>query len=717
MGAKREERDPSQGDAAATQSPSSKPSQPYGNTVLKSGPLFISSKGIGWTSWKKRWFILTHTSLVFFRSDPNSDSQKGNEVNLTLGGIDLNNTGSVVVKADKKLITVQFNDGRDGRTFTLKAETMDDLYEWKAALENALSLAPSSTNATGQNGIFQADAGDGSKEPVNDKPPARSAVMGLPILLALEEVDGTPTFMEKALRYIEKYGVKVEGILRQAADVEDVELRIREYEQGKTDFNSDEDAHVIADCVKYIIRELSSPPVPASCCNALLEACRTQRGSRVDAMRAAVLDTFPEPNRRLLQRILMMMQTVVSHKKENLMSTSAVAACMAPLLLRPLLSGDCEIENDFDVGSDGSLQLLQAAAAANHAQTIVITLLEEYDHIFGEGSVASDLYTDTDESATGSEEEDDDNDDDDDDDDDESNEEDESCEDDDDATEGSDVSNDDDASETGTESGQSVTNDRDVNKDSSSSSSSSESSESGDDAKATKKISSSVNNPPSENDDSKRSKDRHDPTNLEDKAHQNQTPGNQQSTTVGSGPGRRARRNAVWGRTAARKNLSMETMDIPIEEEIEIETPEAKKSNSQNRHKEEIEGNAKLEASMEKRNKTLQDRCLCLEKDVARLKEELQRERDKRTALLTGLNSSREPPVLPEKIDEKTKADLKDIAQAEADITNLKNKVEDLEMQLKQNQQLDHSVHDTNVRTRQRMIQRNPKLHGSNQID
>ncbi|KAE8656108.1 Rho GTPase-activating protein 6 [Hibiscus syriacus] len=566
----------------------------------------------------------------------NSDSQKGNEVNLTLGGIDLNNTGSVVVKADKKLITVQFNDGRDGRTFTLKAETMDDLYEWKAALENALSLAPSSTNATGQNGIFQADAGDGSKEPVNDKPPARSAVMGLPILLALEEVDGTPTFMEKALRYIEKYGVKVEGILRQAADVEDVELRIREYEQGKTDFNSDEDAHVIADCVKYIIRELSSPPVPASCCNALLEACRTQRGSRVDAMRAAVLDTFPEPNRRLLQRILMMMQTVVSHKKENLMSTSAVAACMAPLLLRPLLSGDCEIENDFDVGSDGSLQLLQAAAAANHAQTIVITLLEEYDHIFG---------------------------------------------------------------------------------DSSSSSSSSESSESGDDAKATKKISSSVNNPPSENDDSKRSKDRHDPTNLEDKAHQNQTPGNQQSTTVGSGPGRRARRNAVWGRTAARKNLSMETMDIPIEEEIEIETPEAKKSNSQNRHKEEIEGNAKLEASMEKRNKTLQDRCLCLEKDVARLKEELQRERDKRTALLTGLNSSREPPVLPEKIDEKTKADLKDIAQAEADITNLKNKVEDLEMQLKQNQQLDHSVHDTNVRTRQRMIQRNPKLHGSNQID
>ncbi|EEF48607.1 hypothetical protein RCOM_1039170 [Ricinus communis] len=81
-------------------------------------------------------------------------------------------------------------------------------------------------------------------------------------------------------------------------------------------------------------------------------------------------------------RILLMMQNVASHKAENRMSTSAVAACMAPLLLRPLLAGDCEIENDFDVGGDGSMQLLQAAAAANHAQAIVITLLEEYDKIF-----------------------------------------------------------------------------------------------------------------------------------------------------------------------------------------------------------------------------------------------------------------------------------------------------------------------------------------------
>ncbi|XWS21419.1 hypothetical protein CRYUN_Cryun30bG0053500 [Craigia yunnanensis] len=424
--------------------------------VLKSGTLFLSSKGIGWTSWKKRWFILTHTSLVFFRSDPNVISQKGNEVNLTLGGIDLNNSGSVVVKADKKLITVLFHDDRDRRTFTLKAETLEDLYEWKAALENALSQAPSSAYVMGQNGIFRndkADAVDGSKELVNDKKPVRSTVIGRPILLALEDVDGAPTFLEKALRFVEEHGIKVEGILRQAADVEDVERRIREYEQGKSEFSSEEDPHVIADCLKYVIRELPSSPVPASCCNALLEACRTERGGRVNATRVAVLDTFPEPNRRLLQRILMMMQTVASNKTENRMSSSAVAACMAPLLLRPLLSGDCEIENNFDVGGDGSIQLLQAAAAANHAQAIVITLLEEYDKIFGEGSVSPDLYSDTEESGSESEEATDD---------------DGSYEDDEDydhdecdgATQGSDAYSDDDyvASGTGSESGHSVNN-------------------------------------------------------------------------------------------------------------------------------------------------------------------------------------------------------------------------------------------------------------------
>ncbi|KAJ0083591.1 hypothetical protein Patl1_29375 [Pistacia atlantica] len=278
------------------------------NTVFKSGPLFISSKGIGWKSWKKRWFILTRTSLVFFKNDPSALPQRGGEVNLTLGGIDLNNSGSVVVREDKKLLTVLFPDGRDGRAFTLKAETAEDLYEWKTALEHALAQAPSAALVMGHNGIFRNDTNDtieGSFHQWRDKRPVKSLVVGRPILLALEDIDGSPSFLEKALRFLEKFGTKVEGILRQAADVEEVDHRVQEYEQGKTEFGPDEDAHVVGDCVKHVLRELPSSPVPASCCTALLEAYKIDRKeARISAMRSAILETFPEPNRRLLQRNL-----------------------------------------------------------------------------------------------------------------------------------------------------------------------------------------------------------------------------------------------------------------------------------------------------------------------------------------------------------------------------------------------------------------------------
>lgn len=81
-------------------------------------------------------------------------------------------------------------------------------------------------------------------------------------------------------------------------------------------------------------------------------------------------------------RVLRMMRAVSSHTDDNRMTASAVAACMAPLLLRPLLAGDCGLEDETEVSPDNAAQLLAATAAANNAQSIVTTLLEEYDHIF-----------------------------------------------------------------------------------------------------------------------------------------------------------------------------------------------------------------------------------------------------------------------------------------------------------------------------------------------
>ncbi|XP_076954983.1 rho GTPase-activating protein REN1-like [Bidens hawaiensis] len=542
--------------------------------VYKSGPLFLSSKGIGWTSWKKRWFILTETSLVFFRSDPNASTEKGGETNLTLGGIDLNSSGSVVVKADKKLLTVLFPDGRDGRSFTLKAETLDDLYEWKNALEEALENAPTtaSPGTTEQTGNSKTDKGEFNFHFISkDHSSPKSVVLGRPVLLALEDVDGTPSFLEKALRYVEEHGIKVEGILRQAADVELVEHRIRDYEHGKTEFIADEDGHVIGDCIKYVLRELPSSPVPASCCKALLQAYRTDRGSRVNCMRAAICDTFPEPNRRLLQRILITMEAVAENKDVNRMSVPAVAACMSPLLLRPLLAGEVELDNEFSMGGDGSAQLMQAAAAANHAQAIIITLLEEYDNIFGEGDMLSDLYSDSDESGSESEE-----------------------------LSGDDAYDDDDYE------------DGDYSSDGGSSEDDGDSYKHG--SKAKKKM----------------------------------------------------------------------NIDAIAEERDEIFRLESLKAELMKKIEEEARQNSILKEDLLSKQDALGDRRLALEQEVTTLKEQFQREREMSKVLEAGLMMSKKVLPLPGSIDEKTKADLEDVAQAEAEVIGLQQKLDDLELQLNQ---------------------------------
>ncbi|KAJ0251036.1 Rho GTPase-activating protein domain-containing protein [Hirschfeldia incana] len=649
------------------------------NTVFKSGPLSISSKGLGWTSWKKRWFILTRTSLVFFRSDPSAVQQRGSEVNLTLGGIDLNNSGSVVVKADKKLLTVLFPDGRDGRAFTLKADTMEDLQEWKTALENALTQAPSASHVMGQNGIFRNDPAPDAPPADVDEPkeetPTNLTVIGRPILLALEEVDGSPSFLEKALRFVEDHGAKTEGILRQAADVDDVNHRIREYEKGKNEFTPTEDAHVIADCLKTVLREMPSSPVPASCCNALLEACR-DRGHRVNAMREAISESFPEPNRRLLQRILMMMLVVASNKNVNRMNTNAVAACMAPLLLRPLLHGDCEIENDFDVGGDGSVQLLQAAAAANHAQAIVITLLEEYDSIFGEGSLSAGLYSDSEESGSGTEEGSYDE------------------EYDDDGTQGSDDYTDEEEDLEGESEGSYSGSDASVDHHSN------DIDHDDDDHKINDTLSSDSKSPKGSmkpkkllSGSNRSSLPRHDGDARKDdnvlvkvSDEVSKTEDRNSSTSATKEPSALSSERQ-WGRAHGKRNLPMESIDVSAEvdaADADVERLETTKSELQNKITEEVKSNAVLHASLERRKKALYVRREALEKDVERLQEQLQQERDKKTALESGLNMSKRNQPIPETTDVKLNKDLQDVAQAEDDITNLEHKVDDLENRLGQ---------------------------------
>ncbi|KAH7542185.1 hypothetical protein FEM48_Zijuj02G0046300 [Ziziphus jujuba var. spinosa] len=684
------------------------------NTVFKSGPLFISSKGIGWKSWKKRWFILTRTSLVFFKNDPSALPQKGGEVNLTLGGIDLNNSGSVVVREDKKLLTVLFPDGRDGRAFTLKAETSEDLYEWKTALEHALAQAPSAALVMGHNGIFRTDTNDtieGSFHQWREKRPVKSLVVGRPILLALEDIDGGPSFLEKALRFLENFGTKVEGILRQSADVEEVERRVQEYEQGKTEFGSDEDAHVVGDCVKHVLRELPSSPVPASCCTALLEA---------------------------YSKILKMMHTISSHSHENRMTPSAVAACMAPLLLRPLLAGECELDDDFDSNGDNSAQLLAAANAANNAQAIITALLEEYENIFDDENLQRcSISADSRIENSGSED---------------------STDDENidlkhngyhDAENEVDPETDDEPerinsgklSESSGYAGSDLYDYKAFGGDDSDVGSPKENHASAESSnlcidpqqvrEANVQLMEEHGNPKQGNDssinemdlasvspagDSHRSMG--DILSSMDPGHplavSGLEPGPGKATSKVTGLNPITKRSTFWGRSNARKTPSVESVDSSGEEELAIQRLEIAKSELQHRIAKEARGNAILQASLERRKQALHERRLALEQDVlleemqtfcsctslshippslsgqmdvSRLQEQLQAERDLRAALEVGLSMSNGQFASSRGMDSKTRAELEEIALAEADVARLKQKVAELHHQLNQQRQ------------------------------
>ncbi|KAF7815625.1 rho GTPase-activating protein 7-like isoform X2 [Senna tora] len=561
----------------------------------------------------------------------------------------------------------------------------------------------------GHNGIFRSDASDsieGSFHQWRDKRPVKSLVVGRPILLALEDIDGGPSFLEKALRFLEKYGIKVEGILQQSADVEEVDRRVQEYEQGKTEFGSDEDAHVIGDCIKHVLRELPSSPVPASCCTALLEAYKIDRKeARINAMRSAILETFPEPNRRLLQRILKMMHTIASHSNENRMTPSAVAACMAPLLLRPLLAGECELEDEFDTNGDSSAQLLAAANAANNAQAIITNLLEEYENIFDEENIQRcSMSADSRIENSGTED---------------------STDDDNtdvkengyhDAENEVDQETDEDAdrvlsgklSESSGYAGSDLYeykpfggDDSDIG---SPHSNRVKAENSNLDANAGTQLSEDQNKQKKGNESSVDEKDASDvlpaPESYRSMGEilSSMDPGNHlpvagieqssaKQTGKTSGSNFSSKRSTFWGRSNARKAPSTESVDSSGEEELAIQRLEIAKSDLQQRIAKEARGNAILQASLERRKQALHERRLALEQDVSRLQEQLQAERDLRAALEVGLSMSSGQFSSSRGMDSQTRAELEEIALAEADVARLKQKVAELHHQLNQQRQ------------------------------
>ena len=64
--------------------------------------------------------------------------------------------------------------------------------------------------------------------------------------------------------------------------------------------------------------------------------------SLVSSTRKAILKNFEDNH------------PIASHSQKNKMTPSIIVVCMAPLLLHPLLAGECELKDELDVNGDNA---------------------------------------------------------------------------------------------------------------------------------------------------------------------------------------------------------------------------------------------------------------------------------------------------------------------------------------------------------------------------
>ncbi|AQL02733.1 Rho GTPase activation protein (RhoGAP) with PH domain [Zea mays] len=305
---------------------------------------------------------------------------------------------------------------------------------------------------------------------------------------------------------------------------------------------------------------------------------------------------------------------------------------MAPLLLRPLLLGECDIDNEFSMGGDSSFQLLQAAAAANHAQAIVIIMMEEFDQIFDdleEGSCSSDAYTESEDDDVDKE-----------------------------YSTDNDINDDDDGSYDSGE--DDIEEDLDYSDDSEHDSKINTNVK---DGKVKNNISETAEVAQAKgashmetNSQSNQKQESCGPNGSKDRilrSTSRSSSSREKSMEKSCSSAHRGKRT-LWGRTSARKDLSTEEIECCSDDESLIEKLESNKVDLQSKIAKEAKENAILQSSLEKRKEELHERRLALEKEVENLREQLQKERSLRTSLESGVMNLRRGQVsLPSTTDSK----------------------------------------------------------------
>jgi hypothetical protein len=182
-----------------------------------------------------------------------------------------------------------------------------------------------------------------------------------------------PEFILEGLIYLEKKGLKSEGIFRLSGDNNIMQEFKKKIDSGKKiDFSSLDDINCVSGLIKLYFRELPEPLCTYDHYEMFMAATGIPDKKQRLVMIKKVIKFLPLSNLKLMKILCRFLSKVIKNEEYNKMSAANLAICFAPNLLkrRP------------DEKLDTLEQFQEMMQDTPHANGLMTTLIEECDYMF-----------------------------------------------------------------------------------------------------------------------------------------------------------------------------------------------------------------------------------------------------------------------------------------------------------------------------------------------
>lgn len=183
--------------------------------------------------------------------------------------------------------------------------------------------------------------------------------------------EDVPLAVAACVSFLERSGLKEEGLFRVPGSSNEVDEIKTKLEQGKNPFvagGRSANPEAAATCLKLYLRELAEPVISRDLYTEFVKAGRLGDAQmRVAGLKTIVRDKLAIAHRELLKVLLPFLHLVAQYSAANKMTTSNLALVFGPTLM--------------PAPRDDMAAMLRDSTAVNN---VMLSLIEAWDHIFPE---------------------------------------------------------------------------------------------------------------------------------------------------------------------------------------------------------------------------------------------------------------------------------------------------------------------------------------------